>query len=157
MQFPSSKAGFNAYSKEKLEAMTSVCSVGLDMVAVPDHTSANTLAAVIADEVAIGVTSRKTTAARNIKVPIKCAGQETYFGGPLGQSTILTVNNAQGQSIDPMTCRSPVAYTCARSETRSVRSHSIRLLSSNLYIRTQRFLFFVEALYLSKSESKRLV
>jgi uncharacterized protein (UPF0210 family) len=85
-------------SLEKLEAMTSVCSVGLDMVAVPGDTSAETLAAVIADEMAIGVINKKTTAARIIPVPGKGAGQEAYFGGLLGKSTILTVNNAQGQN-----------------------------------------------------------
>ena len=78
---------------EKLEAMTSVCSVGLDMVALPGDTSAETLAAVIADEIALGVVNRKTTAARLIPVPGKKAGDKAVFGGLLGESTIMSVPN----------------------------------------------------------------
>jgi uncharacterized protein (UPF0210 family) len=78
-------------SLEKLEAMTSVCSVGLDMVALPGNTSAETLAAIIADEMAIGVINRKTTAARLIPVPGKKAGEKAYFGGLLGEATIISV------------------------------------------------------------------
>ncbi len=81
-------------SMEKLEAMTSVCSVGLDMVAIPGDTSAETLAAIIADEMAIGVINKKTTAARLIPVPGKKAGDHAYFGGLLGESVIMAVNNA---------------------------------------------------------------
>jgi len=81
---------------DKLEAITSVCSVGLDMVAIPGDTSEETIAAIIADEMAIGVINRKTTAARLIPVPGKKAGDNAYFGGLLGQSTIIPVNNAQG-------------------------------------------------------------
>lgn len=77
---------------EKLEAMTSVCSVGLDMVALPGDTSAETLAAIIADEMAIGVINKKTTAARLIPVPGKKAGEEAHFGGLLGYATIMPVN-----------------------------------------------------------------
>ncbi len=78
---------------EKLEAMTSVCSVGLDMVALPGDTSAETIAAIIADEMAIGVINKKTTAARLIPVPGKKAGEEACFGGLLGESTILPVSD----------------------------------------------------------------
>ncbi len=85
-------------SLEKLEAMTSVCSVGLDMVAIPGDTSAETLAAIIADEMAIGVINKKTTAARIIPVPGKGAGDEAHFGGLLGKSTIMAVNNARGEN-----------------------------------------------------------
>jgi uncharacterized protein (UPF0210 family) len=81
---------------DKLEAITSVCSVGLDMVAIPGDTSAETIAAIIADEMAIGVVNNKTTATRLIPVPGKKAGDSAYFGGLLGQSTIMPVNNAQG-------------------------------------------------------------
>jgi hypothetical protein len=81
-------------SVEKLEAMTSVCSVGLDMVALPGDTSAETLAAVIADEMAIGVVNRKTTAARLIPVPGKKAGDKAYFGGLLGEATVMDVGSA---------------------------------------------------------------
>jgi uncharacterized protein (UPF0210 family) len=85
-------------SLEKLEAMTSVCSVGLDMVALPGDTSAATLSAIIADEMAIGVINKKTTAARLIPVPGKRAGQNAYFGGLLGESVIMPVNNATGDN-----------------------------------------------------------
>jgi hypothetical protein len=78
----------------KLEAITSVCSVGLDMVAIPGDTSAETIAALIADEMAIGVVNNKTTAARLIPVPGKQAGDKAYFGGLMGQSVIVPVNNA---------------------------------------------------------------
>lgn len=83
-------------SLEKLEAMTSVCSVGLDMVALPGNTSAETVAAIIADEMAIGVINRKTTAARLIPVPGKKAGEKAHFGGLLGEATILSVQNRGG-------------------------------------------------------------
>ena len=80
---------------DKLEAITSVCSVGLDMVAIPGDTTAESVAAIIADEMAIGVINNKTTAARLIPVPGKAAGDSAYFGGLLGQSTILPVSNGQ--------------------------------------------------------------
>jgi uncharacterized protein (UPF0210 family) len=83
---------------EKLEAITSVCSVGLDMVAIPGDTSAETIAAIIADEMAIGVINRKTTATRLIPVPGKKAGDNAYFGGLLGQSIIMQVNNGSGDN-----------------------------------------------------------
>jgi uncharacterized protein len=85
-------------SLEKLEAMTSVCSVGLDMVALPGDTSAMTLASIIADEMAIGVINKKTTAARLIPVPGKKAGDHARFGGLLGESVIMQVNNATGDN-----------------------------------------------------------
>jgi uncharacterized protein (UPF0210 family) len=83
---------------EKLEAMTSVCSVGLDMVAIPGDTSAETLSAIIADEMAIGVINKKTTAARIIPVPGKKAGDRAYFGGLLGESVIMPVKNARADN-----------------------------------------------------------
>ncbi|MFY9399650.1 MAG: PFL family protein [Desulfomonilia bacterium] len=83
---------------EKLEAMTSVCSVGLDMVAVPGDTTEETIAALIADEMAIGVINKKTTAARIIPVPGKKAGERAHFGGLLGESVIMRVNNATGDN-----------------------------------------------------------
>jgi uncharacterized protein len=89
-------AGF--LSLEKLEAITSVCSVGLDMVAIPGDTSVETIAAIIADEMAIGVINRKTTATRLIPVPGKKAGDTAFFGGLLGQSIILSVNNGLGDN-----------------------------------------------------------
>ena len=80
---------------DKLEAITSVCSVGLDMVAIPGSTSVEMLSAIIADEMAIGVINHKTTAARLIPVPGKEAGDHAYFGGLLGEATIIPVNQAQ--------------------------------------------------------------
>ena len=85
-------------SLEKLEAMTSVCSVGLDMVAIPGDTSAETISAIIADEMAIGVINKKTTATRLIPVPGKKAGDSAFFGGLLGRSVIMSVNNGGGDN-----------------------------------------------------------
>ncbi len=79
-------------SLAKLEAMTAVCSVGLDMVALPGETSAETVAAIIADEMAIGVINKKTTAARLIPVPGKVAGERAVFGGLLGEAIIIPVH-----------------------------------------------------------------
>ncbi|WP_435017710.1 PFL family protein [Tundrisphaera sp. TA3] len=82
----------------KLEAMTAVCSVGLDMIAVPGDTDAETLAGVIADEVAIGVINHKTTAVRVIPVPGKAAGERAVFGGLFGEMIILPIHAAGGSS-----------------------------------------------------------
>lgn len=79
-------------SLEKLEAMTAVCSVGLDMVAIPGDTSAEMISAIIADEMAIGVINKKTTAARLIPAPGKKAGDIVRFGGLLGESPVMAVN-----------------------------------------------------------------
>ncbi|UQZ88542.1 hypothetical protein C4J81_04700 [Deltaproteobacteria bacterium Smac51] len=76
---------------EKLEAMTAVCSVGLDMVSVPGDTSAATLSAIIADEMAIGMINHKTTAVRVIPVPGKKAGEQVHYGGLLGWARIMDV------------------------------------------------------------------
>jgi len=76
---------------EKLEAMTSVCSVGLDMVVVPGDVSAQTIAAIIADETAIGVVNKKTTSVRIIPVPGKVAGEMAVFGGLFGESIVMPV------------------------------------------------------------------
>ncbi|WP_422930385.1 PFL family protein [Singulisphaera sp. PoT] len=82
----------------KLEAMTAVCSVGLDMIAVPGDTDAETLAALIADEVAIGVINHKTTAVRVIPVPGKVAGDRAVFGGLFGEMAILPIHAAGGST-----------------------------------------------------------
>jgi uncharacterized protein (UPF0210 family) len=78
---------------EKLEAMTSVCSVGLDMIAIPGSVDAATLSAIIADEMAIGMINGKTTAVRLIPVPGKEAGEFVSFGGLFGESTIAPVRS----------------------------------------------------------------
>ena len=83
---------------EKLEAMTSVCSVGLDMVAIPGDTSAETISGIIADEMAIGVINSKATAARLIPVPGKKAGERASFGGLLGEATIIDIPDDGGSA-----------------------------------------------------------
>lgn len=75
----------------KLEAMTCVCSVGLDMIAVPGDTSAETISAIIADEAAIGVSNNKTTAVRIIPAPGKNVGDRVEFGGLLGSAPVMQV------------------------------------------------------------------
>lgn len=77
---------------EKLEAMTCVCSVGLDMIAIPGDTSPETISAIIADEAAIGVINNKTTAVRLIPVPGKKVGDMVEFGGLLGRAPIMKVS-----------------------------------------------------------------
>lgn len=79
-------------SLDKLEAMTCVCSVGLDMIAVPGDTSAATISAIIADEAAIGMINNKTTAVRLIPVPNKTVGDVVEFGGLLGYAPIIKVH-----------------------------------------------------------------
>ena len=81
-----------ALSLDKLEAWTSVCSVGIDMVAVPGSTSAETIAAIIADEMAVGVMNNKTTAVRIIPVPGLGVGEMVEFGGLLGSAPIMPVS-----------------------------------------------------------------
>jgi uncharacterized protein len=81
-----------AITIEKLEAMTSVCSVGLDMIAIPGATSEETLAAIIADEMAIGCANNKTTAVRIIPAPGKDVGDSVYFGGLLGKAPVMAVS-----------------------------------------------------------------
>jgi hypothetical protein len=81
-------------SLEKLEAMTSVCSVGLDMIAIPGDTPAETIAAIIADEATIGMINNKTTGVRLIPVPGGQAGDWVEFGGLFGSATIMAVRNA---------------------------------------------------------------
>ncbi|MFN8440610.1 MAG: PFL family protein [Caldilineaceae bacterium] len=78
---------------EKLEAITSVCSVGLDMIAIPGSVDAATIAAIIADEMVIGMINNKTTAVRIIPVPGKEAGEIVTFGGLFGESAIMPVRN----------------------------------------------------------------
>ena len=81
-----------AITLSKLEAMTAVCSVGIDMVAVPGDTSASTISGMIADEAAIGMINNKTTAVRVIPVPNKKVGDSVSFGGLLGTAPIMSVS-----------------------------------------------------------------
>lgn len=82
-----------ALTIEKLEAMTCVCSVGLDMIAIPGDTKAETISGIIADEAAIGMVNQKTTAVRVIPVVGKTVGDTVEFGGLLGYAPIMPVNN----------------------------------------------------------------
>ena len=81
-----------ALNLEKLEAMTAVCSVGLDMIAIPGDTTADVISGIIADEIAIGVVNTKTTAVRVIPVYGKKAGDTAEFGGLLGRAPIMNIN-----------------------------------------------------------------
>ncbi len=85
--------GKGALTLEKLEAMTCVCSVGLDMVPIPGDVEADTISAIIADEMAVGMVNNKTTAARLIPVPGKGVGELVSFGGLFGESPIMEVRN----------------------------------------------------------------
>ena len=99
------KSGF--LSMEKLEAMTSVCSVGLDMILIPGNTKASTISGIIADEMAIGMINHKTTAVRIIPVPNKDVGDEVYFGGLMGSSTIMAVPKGNADAFISLGGRIP--------------------------------------------------
>lgn len=88
-----------ALSLEKLEAMTCVCSVGLDMIAIPGDTSASTISAIIADEAAIGVVNNKTTAVRIIPVPGMKEGDVVEYGGLFGRAPIMKVNSYSSEEF----------------------------------------------------------
>lgn len=84
---------------EKLEAMTCVCSVGLDMIAIPGDVTAETISAIIADEAAIGMINNKTTAVRLIPVPGKTVGEQVEFGGLLGYAPIIAVSKFKADAF----------------------------------------------------------
>ena len=84
---------------DKLEAMTCVCSVGLDMIAIPGDTTAETISAIIADEAAIGMINNKTTAARLIPAPGKTVGDTVEFGGLLGSAPIMPVHPESSEAF----------------------------------------------------------
>lgn len=104
-----------ALSLEKLEAMTAVCSVGLDMVCVPGATTAETLAAIIADEIAIGVVNNKTTAVRIIPVPGKEVGEKVVFGGLLGEACIMPVSRFSSDEFIRLGGRIPAPIISLRN------------------------------------------
>jgi uncharacterized protein (UPF0210 family) len=91
------KAG--ALTLEKLEAMTCVCSVGLDMIIIPGDTPDTTISAIIADEAAIGVVNSKTTAVRVIPAPGKKVGDMVEFGGLLGGGPVMAVNGFSSKTF----------------------------------------------------------
>lgn len=96
-----------ALTLEKLEAMTCVCSVGLDMIAIPGDTKASTISGIIADEAAIGMINQKTTAVRIIPVIGKGVGEVVEFGGLLGYAPIMPVNNFSCDAFVNRTGRIP--------------------------------------------------
>ena len=84
---------------DKLEAMTCVCSVGLDMIAIPGNTPETTISGMIADEMAIGMINKKTTAVRIIPVPNKKVGDYAVYGGLLGEAPIMNVNKLSSETF----------------------------------------------------------
>ncbi len=104
-----------ALSLEKLEAMTAVCSVGLDMFAVPGDTPAHALAAIIADELAIGMVNHKTTGVRVVPVPGMKAGQSVDFGGLLGRAPVMPVNPFSGERFIRRGGRLPAPLSALRN------------------------------------------
>jgi uncharacterized protein len=104
-----------ALSLASLEAMSAVCSVGLDMVAVPGDTSAETLAAIVADEIAIGVFNNKTTAVRIIPVPGKKAGESVVYGGLLGEAIVQPVGAFRSDRFISLGGRIPAPLLALRN------------------------------------------
>ncbi len=107
------KNGF--LSLDKLEALTSVCSVGLDMFAIPGDTPESTINAIIADELAIGVINNKTTAVRVIPVPGMKEGDSVDFGGLLGEAPIMRVNKGSSADFMKRGGRMPAPVTSLRN------------------------------------------
>jgi len=104
-----------ALSLDKLEALTAVCSVGLDMFAVPGDTPAETINAIIADELAIGVVNNKTTGVRIIPAPGKKAGDTVYFGGLLGEAPVMAVSKFSSKAFLDRGGRMPAPVTSMRN------------------------------------------
>jgi uncharacterized protein (UPF0210 family) len=104
-----------ALTLEKLEAMTAVCSVGMDMIAVPGSTSPETLAALIADETAIGVQNNKATAVRVIPVPGKDVGDVVEYGGLLGTAPIMAISRFSSDAFVRMGGRIPAPIIALRN------------------------------------------
>src|SRR5215813_6121912 len=104
-----------ALSLERLETMSAVCSVGLDMVAVPGDTSAETVSAIIADEIAIGVFNNKATAVRIIPVPGKRAGESVVYGGLLGEAIVQPVSRFRADRFITLGGRIPAPLQALRN------------------------------------------
>jgi uncharacterized protein (UPF0210 family) len=104
-----------ALSIEKLEALTAVCSVGLDMIAIPGDTPAETISAIIADELSIGVVNAKTTGVRLIPVPGKKAGDYVNFGGLLGETYVMEINRFSSRDFILRGGRMPSPVTSMRN------------------------------------------
>jgi uncharacterized protein len=104
-----------ALSLDKLEALTAVCSVGLDMVAVPGNTPAETINAIIADVLAIGIINNKTTAARILPIPGKKTGDKVELGGLLGTAVVMPVNKFSAREFLVRGGRLPAPITSLRN------------------------------------------
>ena len=104
-----------ALTMEKLEAMTSVCSVGLDMIAIPGSTPASTIAGIIADEAAIGMINSKATAVRVIPVPGKDVGDKAVFGGLLGEAAVIRVPGGESSKFMSLGGRIPAPIHSLRN------------------------------------------
>ena len=104
-----------ALSIEKLEALTSVCSVGLDMIAIPGDTPAETISAIIADELSIGVVNGKTTGVRLIPVPGKIAGDYVNFGGLLGETYVMEISKFSSRDFILRGGRMPAPITSMKN------------------------------------------
>jgi uncharacterized protein (UPF0210 family) len=104
-----------ALTLDKLEAMTAVCSVGLDMIAVPGDTSAQTISAIIADEISIGVINNKTTAVRLIPAYGKKVGDEVSFGGLLGSAPVMPVHSESSEKFISRGGRIPAPQNALRN------------------------------------------
>ena len=104
-----------ALSLDKLEGLSAVCSVGLDMFAIPGDTPEETINAIIADELAIGIINNKTTAVRVIPVPGKKAGESVDYGGLLGEAPIMAVNPFSARAFLKRGGRLPAPVTSMRN------------------------------------------
>lgn len=104
-----------ALDLNKLEALTAVCSVGMDMFAIPGDTPAETINAIIADELSIGIINNKTTAVRVIPVPGKKAGDSVDFGGLLGEAPVMAVNPFSSKNFLKRGGRMPAPVTSLRN------------------------------------------
>jgi len=104
-----------ALGLDKLEALTAVCSVGLDMFAIPGDVPEETINAIIADELAIGIINNKTTAVRVIPVPGKKAGSSVKFGGLLGTAPVMAVNPFSAKDFLKRGGRLPAPVTSMRN------------------------------------------
>ncbi|HPZ39896.1 MAG TPA: DUF711 family protein, partial [Candidatus Atribacteria bacterium] len=104
-----------ALKLEKLEAMTSVCSVGLDMIAIPGEVSKETISAIIGDEMAIGVVNHKTVGVRIIPVLGKKPGDRVVWGGLLGETVVMEVNPFQSKNFISRGGRVPAPITSLKN------------------------------------------
>jgi uncharacterized protein len=102
-------------SLDKLESLTGVCSVGLDMVAIPGNTADTTINAIIADELAIGIINNKTTAARILPIPNKKAGDKVELGGLLGTAIVMAINKYSSEKFMLRGGRLPAPITSLRN------------------------------------------